>query len=580
MSFRKISFQYTPPPTAQPQPLDKPVAQRNLPVVPDVRSSRAAKMIGRIDVLKATGRYLQDLIRARAAGIGIELNFNAAPDLAMALSRLYASEAPPPGITLEMYNNLLDAELGVMRAEMALADSNSPLMVQPLQKADLMQVTAAFEDALADTGMFRHQLPLLLRELKGDDIVFDSLRDGLQEYPILSGSEYQPVPETAAAVTNPDEDWYVPPDQDLNDLVDTKKLDKDILKTLKDPFNTYMPEVQRAAVVTETGAYDSDDWLSPLDSVLLDISEDAAAEVEARLDQYERNFGFMYNLATDIDQAYEYIHSIANTFLYQPLEKLILVLSTLRALKALFHKPKLAEIKGLIAMIIMPRLIGEVTRFNFLMDRILQRITDPVQTVLNSMNRLFGEISRVGNDVAYLTAQGGLTGIVRSQISGKQQMPTPARIKELDAIPKGTAFLGGKLSWALQQTRRQAQTIENSMLKAVDRRLQASGDRLEIMEQLRSIDSLVDILKSLILERQRGATQNSNQSGSTSSVAALGGLVNNLKTNSGTSFSLQGNTLVATPPNLPAPSAQVAGVLKNGGANRIDPRELISIQVK
>jgi hypothetical protein len=313
--------------------------------------------------------------------------------------------------------------------------------------------------------------------------------------------------------------------------------------------------------------------------VLIDVNMQTAAEVDARLDQYQKTMGAMYNLATGIDDAYNYVGQIANQYLVTDLNKLILVMSTLSGLILLFHKPKLKDIKGLIGMMIMPRLIAEVGQFNCLMDRVEQRLLAPVTEVLGSLNRLVGEVSQVSNDVAYLVAKGGMTGMMRSSISGSNKMPKQERIKALDTLPKEMALVQGHLAWGLMEASRKRRTVEDGMLKAMDRQLAGSGDRLDLMKSLRSINAVVDIIKNLILERQRGSLQSVDTPSPTQKVEAMSNIASNLKSESGTSFSVQGNMLVAQPPSLPAPPAAAVPILAAGGANRVDSADLIKIHM-
>lgn len=561
MSFKKTTWIYTPPRTVpaaplpantNPSPTNSSSSVNVLGVDTEAaaNASNAAQLINRIKGLSDTGTYLESLILARSQGIGVSFDYTVDPELSAALTRLYSSDSPPPGMTVDMYNNLLDAEFGVMKADMALQGTGSNLLVSPQQRADILRSTQAFEDALAGTGEFRHQVPLLLRELKGDNLTFASLQTGLQKYPVLAGSTYQPTPPRAAGVVT----------------------------GTNDPTSASSVLAQaQASLGNSAGSAAGISYRSSIQSI--DVNSQTTAELNSRLQKHESVFGAMYNLATGIDQTYSYIHDIANKYLYQPLDDLCMILSAIMGLKTLFHKPKLSDLKGMLASLILPRLISEVSDFNFLLDRILQRVTSPVMAVINSLDRLFGEVVKDANAIAYLTAQGGLTGIIKSHISGTNQTPAPKTIQALGQLPAWTASIGGKLSWAVHETQRKATTVEGSFLKSMDRRLQASGGRLDLMADLRSVDALVDIFKGLILQTQKGSLQSVSQASGTSNVEALGQMVNSLQSENGTVFSYSGDQIVATPPNLPVPSAPVSTVLARGGANILDPTATTRIQV-
>src|ERR1039457_3001271 len=122
MSFNKIVFSYTPPPTALPQAIPGQPGTI-LPATAtsskndQAKASRAAGLIDRLRALKATAQYLESLIAARCKGMGINPNYNVDPELGMALARLYSAPTPPTGVGLDMYGNLLAAEIGITRSE-------------------------------------------------------------------------------------------------------------------------------------------------------------------------------------------------------------------------------------------------------------------------------------------------------------------------------------------------------------------------------------------------------------------------------------------------------------------------------
>ena len=275
----------------------------------------------------------------------------------------------------------------------------------------------------------------------------------------------------------------------------------------------------------------------------MDINSATAAAIDARLDSLQKQYGAIYGLCAGIDKVTQNITDIATQFLDKDLQDLIMIVSMISGLKMLFHKPKLTELKGVAGMLLLPRLIAEAAVFNSLMDRVLQSVTAPAQAMLNSLNRLTGEVASVGNEVAYLTAQGGLTGLIGKHISGSKEQPAPQRIKELDAIPKAMGMLTGYLNWGIQETRSRAFEIEGSFFKAMDRRLQGTGGQLDVMDSLRSIDALIGVLQSLIQAKQRGT------------IPAVG------SPNSGLDLVIGDLTQKSTSAGLPAPPAGVAKLL-------------------
>ena len=154
------------------------------------------------------------------------------------------------------------------------------------------------------------------------------------------------------------------------------------------------------------------------------------------------------------------IAGISTQLLGADLQDLIMIVSMISGMKLLFHKPTLTELKGSVALLLLPRLVAEGAVFNSQMDRIIQSVTAPAQTMLASLNALTGEVVSVGNEVAYLVAQGGLTGLIGSHISGTKQPPTPQREQELDAVPIAMGMLTGYLNWGIQELTARATEIE------------------------------------------------------------------------------------------------------------------------
>jgi hypothetical protein len=558
MSFEKLSFRYTPPLTTQSAPLsaDQVTGGSALGTTPQAVAAQttAAQLIDRLSALSDTAAYLEQLLLERSADRTVTPDYALDPELSAALMRTYSTSAPPSALTLQMYNHLLDAELGMLRFDMATQDTKSPLLVSPEQRADLLRSTAAYEEALADSGDFEDQLPLLLREVKSDQLVFSALSAGLATYPCLTGSGYQadtapvstpPVGYEATTAADPTSPLY-------------------ILSAAQD-------SLQGSSVLPTADAINYQATL-----LSIDVSTTLAASLSTRLDSYTNVFGALYNVASGIDQTTQNVTMIANQFLFQPLDDLCLLLSTLMSLKTLFHKPQLKDWKGLIAVMVLPRLIAEVSGFSFLLDRLVQRVTAPVRRVLGSVDHLLAEITHVSNEVAYLTAQGGLTGALQTAISGKNKMPKPERIAALDKLPAATAKVGATLAWGVQKIESKSKTMQASLFKAMDRRLQSSGGRLDLLQNARSLDAQISIFKNLILQKQRGSTQASGVQTAVSSIDALKNLATSLNTNSNATFAVVGNQIVATPATVPTPSAKVAQVLVSGGANLLDTTQLVS----
>lgn len=82
------------------------------------------------------------------------------------LSRLYATGAPPPAMSIAMHRRLVRAELDAVRADISIAraTSDSPIEVSPIERSDLQVVTGHVEEALTDSGDVRQHLPVSLKQ--------------------------------------------------------------------------------------------------------------------------------------------------------------------------------------------------------------------------------------------------------------------------------------------------------------------------------------------------------------------------------------------------------------------------------
>jgi hypothetical protein len=472
MSFSKIKFSFTPPPT-----LDSRAGAPAVPAPPApaagaasaANNSLAAGLLDRVAALKAAGLYLQSLVLAKSQGIGIVVDPNGGPNLAIALTRLYSSDQPPAGMTVDMYNNLLDTEMAIMRADMALAGSSSLLQVSPAQKADLLVANEGFENSLVATGAAAYQTPMLLRQLKGNDVMLDGITTALQAYPVLAGSSYAPAPPPAASIVT---------------------------------SNPVTGVTNLSPTVSATSA----NWLNVIDKPVMDINSATAAAIGTRLDSLQSQYSAVYGLCAGIDQVTANISEITTQFLGRDVQDLVMIISMVSSMKMLFHKPALTELKGTAALLLLPRLVAEASIFNALMDRVIQSVTAPAQAMLTTLNGLTGVVASAGNEVAYLAAEAGQTGLIGNHIAGSNKPLSPKRMQELDAIPKAMGKLTGYLNWGIQEVIGRATEIENSFFKAMDRRLLGTGGQLDLMQSLREVDALIGLLQSIIQAQQAGST--------------------------------------------------------------------------
>lgn len=566
MSFRKILFRYDPPATIAPAPAAEDPNARpasRASTTSPLPESRAAALIKRLDSLKQTAAYLEELIVARTRDTVVPVNYNIHPEAAASFLRLYRLETPPPSLSIEDYNSLLDSEAALTRTDMALAATgDGSVEVNPLQRADLMQISGIVENTLSDQSSFEPQLALMLRDLKGDRIAFDAWIDGLRQYPAVSGSGAAPpvpdlFPSDDALFSQPEEnpDFPVRIDDPEVNVPDTElQFDPNTGRFLGPADSTEIPSTPEIVQ-------------NPTEPGPIDIAPAPAREIERRLSLWENYYSHTYNLATQVDEAYFKINEYANRFLYQPISQLLYIVGLLRSLIFLFHKPSLKSlVKAAFGAFLIPRLMGEVGKFFMLVDRVAAKLIDPAQRFLDSLQRTAGTIQRVGNDIFWLL-DGGLTGLILEQATGrtidpktgKKYVPPKKNLDELAKVPQMLGKITGYIRWSLRSLNSQHRKLQEKFYKMMDRRLGNRGDRLEILDSMRQLNALLQVLNQLILEKRGG------RNGLTATTETFGRVLSSL--NGPVLFAANANGVRGSIPNLPAPSATVADTLTRGGAN-------------
>jgi len=456
MSFQPYQWTYTPPPTVTPVPAAQvPTPASILTTVSSPASSRAAQLISRLSDLNATAKYLEQAILARASSIGVTFDMDNEPELVLALKRLYGTL--PTGISIAMYNHLLDALVGTQRAAVVIDKLQSSKVVDPIQVADLLTTTGSVEQTLHQDGSYESQLPTLLKTLKGDRLIFDNVTSSLSQYPVMQPG----TPVTSGQSTG--------------------------------AGTTYSPALNNTSTVSAAQA-------AAASSTPVDVDPDTVTNLNERLDAFENNYNATNTMVTATEPVLTDINSIAQSYLARPLQELAMVLSLLSSLKAFFSKPSLSKITGIMETLILPRLIAQVSAFNFLLDQAVQKAMSPAQNLINSLGSLFAQVSQSTSQIAALVSSNTqLTGKLAGQITGTSKPSlTASQTQALSALPVGLAKLSGNLSFAMNEATAKRNYTETSMMRILDRKLDQDGDRLEIMQNLSSIDALVAITQSFL----------------------------------------------------------------------------------
>jgi hypothetical protein len=508
MSFEPISYKYNPPPTLATPPAAKTAAATIVSVsLPSQSStSRATELIGKLQDLKDTSNYLIQIISLKSQGIAVALDPSVDVNVAMALGRIYGTDNPPSGISLPMFNCLLDAEVGMVRSDIVVKPESSPVIPFPLQRADLQISTTAFEKALVSTGTFDNQLPTLLRQLKTDQVVFDNFSEGLGKYPAAAPPGTETLPAEQATLVSPG----------INSAT------------------------------------------SPVAVAPADVNDNLYNTLSAGTDAWAQAYAYTYDLLAGVNDLTEDAITLANQMVGQTVDTVNAAIGIIQSLIALFHKKELATIqKGLIWMVY-PVLLSEIGNFAMIVDRLFQKVTAPVFSLVNSLGQVFGQIARSANLAGFVLG-GGLTGSIKARISGSNQPPSESELQTLSNVPQSLSTISAALGWGVSEMTNKKAFLESSLSKAMARRTGATGDRLEALKSLQTMESALNIMGSI-------STQAAASKGNTLSPTTISNVAQSYTPSS---LSLNGGSSILTPPALPTPPANVQALLLASGSAQI-----------
>lgn len=526
MSFKPIKFTFTPPPTIPSQGISVPSTNTPGTAVPVsnefgsslAAQSKAAALVIRLQDLSATADYLQKALQSLVKTLGVSFDLSANPELGRALARIYNVTSPPQSMDMTMYISLLEADINFLQFDL-LNPSDSTVQIEPLQRADIGTATKAFENALIDTGVYNQTLPVLLRSMAGDQVIFNSWQNAFRQYPILAVS--QKTPAQLAATANPS----ITSSRDLN-------------------------------------------------GASVDVSDSLSELLNGILDNWENSYAGIYKVLASPDPTETALPSVVATLSSQPTSDLTRLMTMLQNLIAFQHQPAVKQAHGSVDNLILPRLLSDVGSHASSIDYTHQVAVVPSSTLTGQMGTVMAALSSV-NPGSILNV--GLTGSVAQRAGGYAPPPlTPAQIQALAGLPQGLQVLGANVAWSQSEATRQNTLIQQSMRRLSFRRLSNQGSQTEFITSMKSLSSSIGIIKSIV---QSGANVPVAAGNTTSlhtgviaptvGLESFGTLVKSLPSQSGSAFALDGNTLVVTPPQIPTATPRVQALLSRGGVNQI-----------
>lgn len=509
MTFRPFDFKFTPPLTVPPAPLAEPTdasveAAANAGVATDGSQSNAGQLISQLQDLTDMSSYLQQAILNQTGQMGVEIDFAVDPDMSRALSGIFGTDTPPNIITVNTYNNLLDAHMGILQLDMATV--GSPIQPNPMQAAAIMTAVNTISTHLINGGTYNTWLPLQLNTLKGDSIFFQSWADSLGTYPATFAT-----PTSSADTFSPN----AIPAVGLDISNDLYNYEAGALTRFQQVYSRmYTAMATLNTVENDANAILNEYFVQPLQNIVRIISLFNALKGFAHKTS-------MSNLQGDI-LSYAFVRMAADV-------------------SGMLH-----TCDQLVALAVLP-LKGTLGS--------LSRIVAGVQ----QQAAIVGNLTHGG--LAGLTqANACATNNPANTSTGNPSSKT-LTIPGLGDISGGLRTLAEKLDWAQNESSRGLATVDKSFRQLLERRIGNHDDTQSVMCSVRALDGLVGLAQGVASEFRKGTiTQSSSQQ---QQQAAASRILTNLQTGSNTTFISQDGSIIVNPPTMPPVTPSVQRVLSN-----------------
>lgn len=536
MSFKKIQFNFTPPPTVisagviVPGIISESSSSSTSFGSTSAANSNAAKLVTRLSNLSDTSAYLQSVIQSLASALGVTFDLSANPELGRALSRIYNTNTPPSSMDMTMYASLLEADINFTRFDL-LNPITSSIQISPIQRADISLASKSFENALVSTGTFNQTLPVLLRSLQADQLIFDQWITAINKYPILSVPQLTPSQLVSS------------PSSDLSNR--------------------------------------------PLNGSVIDVGTDLNDTLNTALDSWQSSYAGIYIVAASPDPIEVALPSVVTTLSDQPISDLVRLSTTLSNLIGFIQQPQLQQSHDSADNLIVPRLLSDVGLHATNLDFINQVAAGPSSSFTGSLGVLLNQLAPI-NPGQILNP--GLTGLISSQ-SGGVSVPVTSLAQQaiLDAIPEGLKIFAANAKWSANESMRQGDFVGQSIQRLSQRKVLNQGNQTELLSSLKSLSSTISLIQSLLGASKQPLSSLGNNISLNTNVAlpslglqSFSTLIGSLTSQSGSTFAVDGSTLVITPPSIPVASDTVQGVLEEGGVDQFTARSLqipISLEV-
>jgi len=585
MSFDSLQIAFTKPLTI-PAPLRAQVTQA--PSADEARLLRsvvtttvAGQISAGLDGLIATSEYLQQVILTICAGSGIQLDPSISPDVMAAIGRIYNTNTPPPGISVEMYASMLDAQISLMQMDIALGN-NADREPSPYAVADLITATTAFEDVMIDSLGYKNNLTPRLRALKGDQAIYRNMQEGMATYPAVAGttstlpSGLDMSPSVTALFSNFITNQCASYASMFQMLTTPGHIESDIeaitaallaqvsrsLPVVPSVSALTLPQVLPPVFIASLGA-SSGSGSNPLSQVNAAMGKVSSAAAQATAMAVQANA--LKNEIGGIMAGYSTAFSI---------------------LRSGSNGPSLKGIAHDMTNFMFVRMLSEVSCMCMLLDRAFNLAIAPIKNELGAVSGLLQQVQTLGDLVGHL-ATGPLKGMVqggpctkRPVAKGGAKSPSASKTqnewdKAFGKGQKGLMSMSAHLDQAMRWINKKFQLLQDSMRKLMNRRSNDSSDYLQVMCSLQALESLIALTVAISSQVNNSVTAITGQP----PLQAISGVLSTLSSPTGSSYSIQSGAVVVTPPTVPAVPPSVQSTLNAGGAGLVTSSDLSTVKI-
>lgn len=507
--FKPFNFTFTPPVTVStpPPPVQTTVSTTVVGGAAPGDSTKAGQLITKLNQLTAMSQYLQQVIVARTGKIAIEINPAVDPTMGRALVSIYSTTTPPSFITIDMYNQLLNAHIGALQLDMEVGN-DSTVEANPIQVADLMTAITTLDSHLINSPSYNNYLPLQLASLKSDAVVFQSWTDALASYPAFYATKNQLAP------------------------------------------STFQPNTIQASGV--------------------DVDHSIAAYQSDALDALGASYSQLYKSLAGTTVVDQDAPAILNEFVNQSPQNMLRISAILSTLPGTAFKGGMSDLQNDPSNYVFARLASDTNGMLHQCDQLVTIGVNPMQGNLGLIGEVTAAASAQSSQFGILTT-GPMAGMSKAntyvqtnptnKVSG--QVPD-LQVAMLGNISPGLKYLGETLNWAQLKMTDQKVLIDRSFRQLMERRISNQNNRNQLMSTLASVTTLTAMANGVVNEFQKGTLSSSSTTGQRQD--AVNRILSSLQAGTNTTFIPgNGDQIVVNTPDMPPAPPDVVSVLARAG---------------